>query len=242
MAVTFNGSNQALNLGVDLNVLRNVAGGSMMGWSRPRIVPTGGNQFSMMAIAVGPPPGTTGNSRMSFLFNATTIQYAVRALDGDGASLLAPAITLVAGAWIHVAGTYNFTTRQQIIYVNGVQFAIQTGTTTVGNTSNTNSKNAAIGAADDTVGQNFDGDLEDWRVYERVVSPNEIQTIYTSCGKDGIWDSCRMRYMLQELGGGQAVVLAPDYGTLGRGAAPSNAPNYSGNSISVTRRKPVWPG
>lgn len=240
MAVAFlSASTQALNLGQDIDVLRNVAGGAMMGWVRPRVTPTGQNQ--MMGIAIGPPPGTSGSSRMSLLYDNANLQFAIRTLDTDGGGILSAPFTFTGGVWRHIAGVINFTTRVTTVYVDGVPISTATlGGITAGNTSNTNAKNAAIGAADDLNGQNFDGDIEDVRVYERFMSDAEILTIYTTCGKDGIWDGCRMRYLMQELAPAESVILVPSVGTLGRGASPVNGPVYS-SGVNVTRRRVISP-
>ena len=81
--------------------------------------------------------------------------------------------TPTVGQWQFVAGTYDGTTAR--IYVDGVQAASAPFTGSIGN-SNT----WRIGAYGSPAGGFFDGKIDNVRIYNRALSPAEIQSDMTS--------------------------------------------------------------
>ncbi len=76
--------------------------------------------------------------------------------------------------WYHIVGTYD---RQYVrVYVNGV------GGTPYANTSsiNTNTYNVAIGSRPGGGSYNFNGLIDEVRIYNRALSPTEISAIYNA--------------------------------------------------------------
>lgn len=240
MAVKFvAASSQTLNLGVNLDVLRNVAGGTVMIWMRP--VNSSANISAVVqdvcSIALGPPPGTSVSSRLSLSMTNIGFRILARALDADaGSSIFAG--TWNAREWIHVAAVANFTTAIGRLYINGSLISTQAFTSmTPGNTSNTNSKNGAIGSDDDTTVNYTDGDLEDFRCYNRALGDIEIETIYATRGRDGIWEQLALRCPMNELGENVAVVGCPSIGSLPIVALPVNGPVYTPGLTTSVRDK-----
>ena len=79
--------------------------------------------------------------------------------------------------WYLVTGT--FTNGERKLYVNGVQVASDTGggATVVSNYGGTTCQ---IGSVKDTGGRYMNGKIDDVRIYNRVLSPTEVQSMYTA--------------------------------------------------------------
>jgi len=110
------------------------------------------------------------NAYMSFFKN----------FSGGLAKWSSPASSISLSTWIHVAYTYAMddnTTTNPIIYINGVSVTVTEISTPVGTMVSDTGKDIYIGnrlANDKT----FDGRIENLRLYNRVLTPAEIQSIY----------------------------------------------------------------
>lgn len=245
MAILFTtASLQRIDLGLDLPLLNGAAGGTLMGWIRTTRI-SGADQ-RIISIAIGPPPGTTNSSRLGLILITGGIVAAI-GRDADGASpttVSSPVSQYAAGVWTHVGCTYDCPTRLASLYVNGVLVGSGTFTNSSGaNYSSTNSKNASIGASTNGIDSFMDGDIEDARVYRRVLSEAEFMTIFSTMGKDGIVNGLEGRWHMREQGEGIGVGSVIDSSNSGIGGLPSaTPPTYSGSSISSPRSRRPWSG
>lgn len=233
MAIRFNGVNQWIDLGVNLPVMVNVSAATIMSWYHPLLLPAPATQSpTLIAFAIGPGTGSrTGSSRLALegVDGANTFKVTVRALDGDTASTPPSSTNMQTGVWYHLAAVIDFTTATGFYYLNGVLDSVVSFTNmTPGNTSNTNSRDASIGANEDGVDDFLNGSVEDQRLYERALGPNEISTIFAAHGNDGILDGLVARFMLNELGEGVTVTnvvsICGSGSIQGRSGAPQNGP------------------
>lgn len=243
----FNGTTQWLNLGTNLPLLNGAVGATIMIWCHPQVPPptTG---VSLFSLSIGPPSVTpTGTSRLA-LELSTVISGAIRAVvrnaDSDGGSVLDTGAGVTnSGDRNHLAIAYNAVLRTIFCYVNGVQVSTGIATAATGTAfSATNCANGAIAAGDDGSSFFFNGQLEDARVYNRFLGPNEILTIYSSLGRDSAINGLIARYPMKELGDLVPVVAAANtagetVGSLG-GALPVGAPTYAPRATS-TRSRPT---
>lgn len=78
--------------------------------------------------------------------------------------------------WIHIMGTYNVSTNERIIYVNGVQ---ETSDTATGDYVGTGIICLSRCPFQPLSGQYMDGKLDDVRMYNRVLTADEINDIYS---------------------------------------------------------------
>lgn len=102
--------------------------------------------------------------------------------------------TLTLGVWTHLIADGNANTDTSRLFVNGALESTNTGqnSTTVGT-------NLFLGWRDGSgVGQKFTGALDDFRIYSRTLSPNEIQTIFNCHGNDKITFGLQHRYLFNE--------------------------------------------
>ncbi|MHC4199985.1 MAG: LamG-like jellyroll fold domain-containing protein, partial [Planctomycetota bacterium] len=77
---------------------------------------------------------------------------------------------LIEGAWVHIVGTFDDDTDTQRLYINGSQADEKTGVT--------GTMDAASGARMSSLLEPFCGVLDDVRVYDRAISPAEVQALY----------------------------------------------------------------
>lgn len=181
------------------------------------------------------------NSVMFFILNSTNQSAA---LNWDRTGILpspgqwrTPINSIVLNVWTHIAVTYDRSnnTNDPIFYINGLSVTVTEESTPSG-TIATSSSDVTIGnrtAGDRT----FDGSIEDLRIYSRILSAAEIQTIYTSEGTDSIVENLELRYVMAEGADGVATAgtqTIKDESTFGRHGTPSNGPIYRGG---VTRNK-----
>jgi len=118
-------------------------------------------------------------------------------------------VTLTVGTYHHVAFVQDVTGAQKLAYLDGVLVnTVPPGTNTfAGNQTGTLFLGRAPGGG---TAQSWFGAIDDIRIYNRVMTANEIQTIYALRGQDGILDSIQHQWPLNEGGEGQAVNTVVD--------------------------------
>ena len=84
------------------------------------------------------------------------------------------ASTLLANTWYHVTGVYNAASSQLHVYLNG-QLDDGTLLGTVTSTQRNSSVNVNIGRRPGSSSNNFNGRLDDVRIYNRALTQTEIQ-------------------------------------------------------------------
>lgn len=254
MSVDFHGipAQESIRQGLSIPSLNNVSGASLACWFNADTLPPGpppdDDKYSLVTSSIGPPPGTTSSSRLEIEIQNTpgsgiTARFNIvcRALDSDGASTIPSANNLVPlGVRTFVVATMNYTTRTGIIYVNG-QLVVSgvAGSMTAGNTDNTNGKVGALGSEDDGSLEWFDGRIEDARIYSRVLSPDEVQTMWECEGVDGIVFGLQQRYELQSGFEGQAATAISAQDSAQQqlnGSVTNGSPTYR-ESIGPTFRR-----
>ncbi len=103
-----------------------------------------------------------------------SVRFFVRGMDVS--TLTASSVISSSARWYHVAGVFDNANNERLIYVNGIQVAADltdTGTPTV------DPGNIIIGGESSLSPENreFDGRLDDVRIYRRVLTPLEIQRL-----------------------------------------------------------------
>ncbi|QQS39311.1 DUF2341 domain-containing protein [Candidatus Woesebacteria bacterium] len=130
------------------------------------------------------PDDTTGSQNIVGKWDGTNTSYLL-ALEGnevrmyiDSASnyQATTALDITANIFTHVVGTYNAESQTLKIYANGVEIpSTQSGT--IPSSINDNAGETVIGA-DDSAANYFDGHIDDVRIYNRTLSPADIQNLY----------------------------------------------------------------
>lgn len=146
---------------------------------------------------------------------------------------------VTAATWYHVVFTISGGPGSGAvaqIYINGVLNASSTYTATDTPTGTTLWVGNRSGAAS---GQCFDGVLDDLRVYNRVLSAIEVQTIYNAGGSDHIWNGCVDRWLMNE--GSSGATVSATAGSVkdqcnAFNAASVGSPTYTTSQLQWRRR------
>ena len=161
----------------------------------------------------------------------------VRFVVNTGSNGIADGTTsMTIGTWHLMAGTYDATTVRA--YLDGVE----DGTDALTGNINSTTAPVRIGVGSGaTSEQPMDGAAEDVRIYDRVLSADEILTIYNSRGRDGIILGLAARYLMNE--GAPGVVASgagviKDSGPNGLDGTPTNSPTWASGQLAF-RRKPL---
>lgn len=153
-ALSFNGTNALVTIN-NAASLQLTSGMTLEGWVYPTtignkwrdVIYKGDNNYYL--------EGSSNNSRRP-------------ALGGTFGTPIYGTAALTANTWTHLAGTYDGATMR--LYVNGVQVASRTQTGAIATSTNP----LQIGG-DSIYGQYFAGRIDEVRVYNRALSPAEIQ-------------------------------------------------------------------
>ena len=111
---------------------------------------------------------------------AHTDQFIEHFYDDD---IWTPTTYADAGAWHHWAGTFDATTKQRLIYRDGVPVYTNVA---LGNYQGTGTLNIGRGAFGGFTNASFDGTLDDIRIYERVLAGSEIGALSGGAGGGSI--------------------------------------------------------
>lgn len=140
------------------------------------------------------------------------------------------ATAISVGEWVHIAGVYSPGVTW-LMYRNGVQSA--TGSSSTAMTFDA-LRPMGIGAGGvGTEGRNLLGCFADFRVYNRVVTANEMLTIANCYGHDGITNGLVGRWPLNE--GAEGVTAPTTSGLI------KDVSDYKNNgTIVTTGTGPAW--
>lgn len=169
-AAAFDGSTTALRI-ADRPELH-ITAGTIALWMRPTALPPQGYAYSAGGTAHG---GASLNSWEVYFYNTASGMLLYSGGDAAGGPQANIAWTRPTGTWLHVAASWDGTTRQHL-YVDGVEVASDVQFPLV-----YDGHDVIIGADETNFGiQNrFVGDLDDFRVYNRELSAAEIAQLAT---------------------------------------------------------------
>ncbi len=139
---------------------------------------------------------------------------------------------LLEGVWEHICGQFVPSTAVQI-WRRGVME--NENTTGVPATMHDSGNNVTIAGRPDN-SSNFDGKMEDVRIYNRNLSAAEMATIHASRGHDRIIDGLVARWMMNEGAPGASASGAnsiKDVGPDGLHGTPGGSPTYFQSELSM---------
>ena len=206
MAVKFSGSHQGINCG-SADSLDNLDPMSITAWIRP----AGWGQTSYGRIADKWNGGTYGWS----FYVSDDYPYGVQAL-GFGrfrstgfAQAFSDENTISLDIWQHVAVTYD--EGEIKFYIDGIEPAYLSNSAGSGTLKTDGGSDFRIGNHS-SYGRDYDGDIDDIRVYNSVLSPSEVQSIHAMRGHDGAVEDLVSRWVMNEGAPGTAVATIRDIG------------------------------
>ena len=236
MSLLFNGvAANNVDMGPNRNYFRNVSGGTLMAWVTYGLL---GLARTVIGVSVGTGTGT----RAKFSSTVTDgVDFRVRALDADTSAVFATAGGLLAtGGRYHIACVVDYTSKTGFIYIDGELAA--TGffaAITAGNTSNTSAQTGTIGASEPGTANPWAGQIEDPRVYNRALGPDEVKTIYTARGCDNILTDLFARWTFNEFAPGVNASQIPDITGNGNNGAAFGTLPYAPGTLKLSRPKKI---
>ncbi len=189
MALLLNGSTQYVATGIT-NVPNVNVSQSISCWFMHTVAPTG--NMNIIAIMND---GVNAGNQLGFR-NQGTGEHILMWQYGGGTTVEGTFLP-ANDVWHHAVWTWDGTTNR--LYVNGVEDA----------NSLTALQTAAI--TDINFGrwtggsEYYPGTLDDMRIYDRALSPEEVATIYAARGTDGIVDGLVSRWLMNEGSEGSAA-------------------------------------
>lgn len=161
-AFSLDGSDDAVDLG-SATLLENAAGLTLDAWVNPSL-------------------GYASDYR-AIIYTSSNAGWALNTLSGTGTlrflaggHLVDYTTPLPANTWSHVAGTYDVATSTEWIYVNGVAVASRT----IAAVLNDQGLSKSIGRYPGNNSQYFLGLIDEVEVFNRALTPGEIQAIYAA--------------------------------------------------------------
>lgn len=123
-----------------------------------------------------------------------------RATDAESQKTLTSPFVFQTGLWYHVVGSIDYANSAGAVYVNGVLTVAGalSGTFDAPITANTDSRNGGIGVRPNET-QGMDGLIEDFRLYNRLLGTAEVETLYSTYGKDGMLEGLQHDYPLNDM-------------------------------------------
>lgn len=197
MSLDYPNPNQTEQIYVDLgtaNVPASTGALSITAWVNPD---NDGLNEDQVIIAKAPDTGSTGPFRLTL----EEPDLEARFLIND--EHVTSSVTVVPGDWTFIAGVYDGSDKK--IFIN----AVEDGSESESGDVETSSDPLLLGALDDgTVKRELDGLMADIRVYTRALSVEELLTIYTSLGMDGIVEGLLWRWAQNELSPGTSATIS----------------------------------
>ncbi len=154
----------------------------------------------------------------------------------------APNQGLATGQWYHVAVTYDrgSTANDAVLYIDGVSVTVTETSAPLGTVDDDSASSVTIGNLVN-IFRDFDGRMTDLRIYDRLLSADEIATIHAARGVDGIVNGLVFRHMLDEDAPGvvaSGTDLNKDLSDSGNDGTPSGTggPTFAEGVIRSRRR------
>lgn len=171
--------------------------------------------------------------------NLASLGYIQDASGGQG-FWCTPTNSLLTAGWHHVAVTYNPASpgTAPVMYIDGVSQTITTVTAASGTRTSDVTFTLFMGNWSSGVGREFDGLMEDARIYGRILTANEILSIYTAKGRDGgSLDNLVLRALCMDKGEAQNAAAGDpkDISNNNFTSALNNTPTYAASRLNPKR-------
>jgi hypothetical protein len=167
------------------------------------------------------------------LGNLATIAMTDQRATTDGV-WKAPTNAILLNTWYHVAFTYDNSSvaNDPVFYVNGALVATTEEAPPVGVHSPDAAVSLFMGDRQD-LDRNFDGRIADARIYNRLLTAAEIETINACRGRDGILSGLVLRAQLGDKGEGVVAAAGDPKDLTGVNASTQvGAPPYAADTLN----------
>ncbi len=177
-ALNFDGTDDYVNAG-SATIIDNLTNLSICAWVNPDTLPNG------YSAIIGQMDNGGAEATFGFHDNGTAdyIEF-YRTFSGTIGEWHSDGNIVPTGSWSHICMTYNNSSvaNDPAYYLNGAQIGVVEVSTPVGTASSTAGGDYFIGAIDNGVaGTDFlDGKIDEVRLYNRILTAAEIQSLYNS--------------------------------------------------------------
>ena len=124
---------------------------------------------------------TSNDNKIALLHISTSNEIRLNCRGGSTNTIINADHTINTSNWVHVVATWDRTANKMAIYINGD--SIETGTNAITNFATTANK-IYIGKPGNADNAFFDGHLSSLSLFDAVLSPGNVTTLYNS-GKPG---------------------------------------------------------
>ncbi len=179
-ALNFGGVNGTVALGSNLPLLQGVSAATLACWVKPAAAIPSGSYQDLVSISVNAAnPTDTSRAVLSLQGNGSgaNVFTGGRSTDTESLKSFVDTTHLTPGTWYHIASTIDYQNNKLQVYINGVLTSSTTIAFEQTTSANTASRNAALGSQDAGDGNFLNGLLDEVRVYCRVLSAAEIQSL-----------------------------------------------------------------
>lgn len=194
MSLLLTGGAERIQLADSIDMVRNVAGATVCAW-----VYRTASMANSTLVSLSKSDSRISPRMNFFIYGATgNLRTTGRALDSDTIGNFESTLVCPLNTWVFVSSVMDFSSRYIRLGLNGsFQQSGTIGTWTAGNCSNTPTLANAI-CARDADNYELNGRAEDVRIYNRILSDGEINTIMACMGTDDIRFGLQSRYLLNE--------------------------------------------
>jgi hypothetical protein len=176
-------------------MIRNVSGACLMGWVNHYTSPAG--SFDRM-ICTSMSSGADYSRAGLGIREDDTLYAVARSQLSDTGAVIGSTGIVPLNTYTHIAVNIDFVNVLASFYVNGLFIDTVAGDWTSGLTENLDSLGGTIGASAAGLRFHFDGCIDDARIYDRLVTQPEIQTVVHCLGSDEIFYGMKARYQMFE--------------------------------------------
>ena len=213
------------------------AGFSMTTWLNYAFWSTAPNNASMVTMhGIASGTGVQIGSRSGGANSAYVWAF------GGAALVQSSSVTVPSNGWVHIAYTCSALSagnQTHSVYVNGVLGGTSTNALLGATSFNYIQINGFYGGGTSETATFL---VDDTAIYNRVLSANEITTIYACAGmRDGITYGLNSRYKFNEAATGGTMATCMDFAGSGNTLTPNTtpAPTYA-SGISLSDTKPAF--
>lgn len=204
------------------------------------ITANNGVEASILFIACGDSVAKS-RAKLSMNYSAPNLVYraGARTLDADALQNFTSTTVVTLNTWHHFATTIDYTNKVIRLYVDGALDSTSGALTFGSATTDTSaSLGTILGNGFAGGGSGITGTMADARIYTKLLSANEILSIYNGRGRDSIRDSLFSRWRMNEGADTTTVTGASVIKDIvsAKNATPTNSPVYASTPFRFTRR------
>ena len=242
MGLVFNGSNTRVDCGSGSSIDNPFAtGGTVTAW----VLLTAYGEFNVGRVMDKSSDASVSDGWAFFVAGAVSgDDNCLRFTHGRAVSAntwAAPTNSVTLGPIYHLAVTFDKSTDTNVpsLYVNGEVQSITTPVAGSGAYADDSAQTLSIGNRSASADRSFDGFIEDVRVYNVILTAEQIMTMFQAQGHDNLLNGLQARWLLNELSPGVSATEASsiiDMSINKNVGTPVNSPFYESSFLSKTRR------